>query len=1057
MGWLAGSIVAGLSLLALPAMADDKVHFGPAASWVKPVSIPAASPRDGGSDQILLLDAQTSFSATGSSYYYETAYKILNAQGLQDLGVLSWTWDPLLQTLTYNKAELVRDGKVIDLLNDGQPFQVVQREQNMADATLDGRKTGFKEIHGLRIGDIVHYAVTVEDRPAVPGMLAESWNYLTHSGVASRVYFRVAWPKDMKLRWKATEGFGEVASHEEGGIMELVSDRTDVETPRAPEGAPGRFHTLGELEVTEFKDWRDVSRLFAPLYVNAAKLSADSPIHAVVDKIRRENPTQQGQVAAALQVVEQEVRYLALAQGAAGFVPAVADDTWSRRFGDCKGKTTLLLALLTELGVKAVPALASTTNGDALPTRLPRADAFDHVILRAEVGGKVVWLDGTRTGDRALATLPAPGLKWVLPLTATGSGLEQIEVPAPAQPTYEVTVTVDDSAGLVANPAMTTEILARGDAGLALEQGYANRSRAEIERAAREASAKQDDFKFESIDYGYDPAVAAMRVVIKGTTKGQWDVTTGGIRQADVGGQVDSIFKARSPGPSSDAPFSLNFPSFVVATFKVRLPQGGKGFEMIGSDVDRTVANTNFKRVSKIVDGVAVVTVTQRTLGPEATYRDAIASTEIFKSLPTAQNVVLRAPITLAVNTTSPKAVTKSAPAPGAATPEESAAILTRQADEKVRAKDQAAALALLDQAEKLYPKSELALNARIEIYLTQKQYDDALRVARKGAELFPDKEFWQFRPMMVLRAAGRWDDWLKAADLVIKNHKDWDDGYLLRAEALMHLGRIEEMLAAADARLIVLQPRQSTRLELNFLAAEIERQPADARNKINQDLTTKTESATAIMLRGLLAGEDMKATIELFDGLIKQQPEMAAALSYRGLAYAKQKDWTHALADYDRLARFLPDNGAVFTTRASLYEKLGRLDDALLDLDEAVKLAPTNATALNSRCWFRATHNLELDHALADCDEALRHSLNNPAYLDSRGLVNLRLKRYDQSITDYDAALAARPNQPASLFGRALARKAKGEAADAETDFAAAVKAGPGVVDQFAEYGLNR
>jgi tetratricopeptide (TPR) repeat protein len=927
----------------------------------------------------------------------------------------------------------------------------------MAEATLDGRKTAFKEIHGLRIGDIIHYAITVEDHHAVPGMLAESWGYLNHSGVASRVYFRVAWPKDMKLRWKATEGFGEVASHEEGGIMELVSDRTNVETPRAPEGAPGRFNTLGELEVTEFKDWREVSRLFAPLYVTAAKLSPDSPIHAIVDRIRRENPTPEAQVAAALQVVEQDVRYLALAQGAAGFVPAVADDTWSRRFGDCKGKTTLLLALLTELGVKAVPALASTTNGDALPIRLPRADAFDHVILRAEVGGKVVWLDGTRTGDRALATLPAPGLKWVLPLTATGSGLEKIETPSPAQPTYEVTVTVDDSAGLVSNPTMTTEILARGDAGLALEQGYANRSRAEIERGAREASAKSDAFKFETIDYGYDTALGAMRVVIKGTTKGKWEVTTGGIRQTDVGGQIEPIFKARAPGPSSDAPFSLSFPSFVVATFKVRLPQGGKGFELIGSDVDRTVAGTAFKRVSKIADGMAVVTVTQRTLGPEVSYRDAMASNEIFKSLPTAQNVILRAPVTLAANTTSPKAVTKSAPAPGAATPEESAAILTRQADEKVKAKDHAAALALLDQAEKLDPKSGLALNERIEIYLTQKQYDDALRVARKGAEFFPGNEFWQFRPMMVLRAAGRWDDWLKAAELVIKNHKDWDDGYLLRAEALMHLGRVEEMLAVEDDRLAALQPRQSNRLELNFLAAEIERQTADARTKIDQDLAKKPESATAVMLRGLLVGKDPKASIEAFDGLIKQQPEMAAALSYRGLAYARQKDWTHALADYDRLVRFLPENGEVFMTRAGLYQKLGRLDDALLDLNEAVKLAPTNATALNDRCWFRATHNLDLDQALADCDEALRYSLNNPAYLDSRGLVNFRLKRYDQSITDYDAALAARPNQPDSLFGRGLARKAKGDAAEAESDFAAAVKGAPNVVEQFADYGLNR
>ena len=90
-------------------MADDKVHTGPAPAWVKVLPLPAATVVDGGSQQILLIDNQTSFKPGGSEYYYETAYKVLNAQGLQDLGELAWTWDPLLETVTYHKAEVIRD------------------------------------------------------------------------------------------------------------------------------------------------------------------------------------------------------------------------------------------------------------------------------------------------------------------------------------------------------------------------------------------------------------------------------------------------------------------------------------------------------------------------------------------------------------------------------------------------------------------------------------------------------------------------------------------------------------------------------------------------------------------------------------------------------------------------------------------------------------------------------------------------------------------------------------------------------------------------------------
>ena len=50
---------------------------------------------------------------------------------------------------------------------------------------------------------------------------------------------------------------------------------------------------------------------------------------------------------------------------------AGADLTWERRFGDCKGKTVLLLALLHELNIQAQPSLISTQSGDGMDARLP--------------------------------------------------------------------------------------------------------------------------------------------------------------------------------------------------------------------------------------------------------------------------------------------------------------------------------------------------------------------------------------------------------------------------------------------------------------------------------------------------------------------------------------------------------------------------------------------------------------------------------------------------------------------------------------------------------------
>ena len=78
-----------------------------------------------------------------------------------------------------------------------------------------------------------------------------------------------------------------------------------------------------------------------------------------------------------------------------------ADETWTRRFGDCKGKTVLLIALLNELGIEAEPVLVSTVLGDGLDQRLPLLNNFDHVIVRAHVGTQWYWLSRTRLRSTA--------------------------------------------------------------------------------------------------------------------------------------------------------------------------------------------------------------------------------------------------------------------------------------------------------------------------------------------------------------------------------------------------------------------------------------------------------------------------------------------------------------------------------------------------------------------------------------------------------------------------------------------------------------------------------
>jgi tetratricopeptide (TPR) repeat protein len=138
-----------------------------------------------------------------------------------------------------------------------------------------------------------------------------------------------------------------------------------------------------------------------------------------------------------------------------------------------------------------------------------------------------------------------------------------------------------------------------------------------------------------------------------------------------------------------------------------------------------------------------------------------------------------------------------------------------------------------------------------------------------------------------------------------------------------------------------------------------------------------------------------------------------------------------------------------------------GQLDDqkaAIVELDGWIAVHPMDdrtASALNGRCWARARLGQDLDKALTDCNAALKLDPGRPSYLDSRGLVRLRMGDLDGAINDYDAALKLSPNMAWSLYGRGLAELRRGAKDRGQADLAAAAKADPQIAEEAAKNGL--
>ena len=143
-----------------------------------------------------------------------------------------------------------------------------------------------------------------------------------------------------------------------------------------------------------------------------------------------------------------------------------------------------------------------------------------------------------------------------------------------------------------------------------------------------------------------------------------------------------------------------------------------------------------------------------------------------------------------------------------------------------------------------------------------------------------------------------------------------------------------------------------------------------------------------------------------------------------------------------------------IYYTRGLMQRRLGQNDAALKDYNQSLKLA-ASSDVYNSRCYLFAITS-RLQEALKDCNEALRLNPRNQYAYDSRGFAYLKLGMVDAAIADYDAALGIEPGRPYSMAGRGFARRRKGDSAGGEADLGAARAEVPGIVEEFARYGVK-
>ncbi|MDP9415355.1 MAG: tetratricopeptide repeat protein [Pseudomonadota bacterium] len=993
------------ALCAAPAAASKQPIKAPAPAWVERIAIPTPSrDRQGAPIQPLLTTIQTLHGAEGTEYYVETASLVDRPEGLQLLGNVVIPWNPDRGDLLVHKVEIIRNGKAEDVLAKGQDFTVLRRENGLEAAMLDGILTAVLQPEGLSVGDVVHVAFTIRQKPDAMGLREEHLVALFPGMKIRRSYLREIWPAAKQLRWQGRGMLAKPQVRKTALGSELIIDLQDAEAPKAPEGAPPRFGLQTALEVSGYKDWSELSALLAPAYAKAATISAEAPLQQEIRKIAAATPDPRARALAALRLVQDNIRYLALAMGDGGLVPASADQTWARKYGECKGKTATLIALLKGLGIEAEPVLVHSSLGDALPERLPQASAFDHVIVRATVGGQSYFLDGTGLGDRQLAPLVSTGFGWGLPLRSAGARLERLPLAPPALPLTETRMTYDASAGFLVEVPMKGEMILRGEAAKPLLVGLAQLGREDfLKRASEFIDMPEGDYTW---DVSSDEANGAFTVTWSGKQKMDWSGVGKSLAYRfdndTISWEPDFIRDSRD---SHDAPFQLTFPVYLASTETVILPQGGKGFELSGKSLDRIVAGTHLTRTLTLENGRATARSAYRRLQPELSAAEARASLAVLKEI---NNDIasVRAPGGYQMSDAEKKAMLAVEP--------KTTEAHNARGTQFMRTGDLEKAVAEFDKAASMSPNWAVPVANRAIVHIYQREWPQAEELLRKARAL--DENEWSVHQGEGLLHLGR----DRPAEAVKAFSRSLELGpgnvytLLKRARAFTQLAQFDQALADVQAAL--------------------DRQPED----------TEALGAKAQLLAR--AGRETEA-LAAADKLVTLEPG-PSTLAYRAnllkrFAKADQaaRDYSAALAQAAKLSAAAPDEQKMMfmQLRLSLLADSGQAALAIKEAGEAIKRHPKDVVLLNNRCWTRATHNVELEQALSDCDQALKLAPDRPDVMDSRAFVLLRMGRFKEAVASFDKALALAPTMAASLYGRGIAKLRDGNREEGEKDLAAA------------------
>ncbi len=372
-----------------------------------------------------------------------------------------FAYSPMLQRATVLEARLVRrDGSTLIAGRSEQPLLPDPELRMWYDTRLI-----TLTFPRLEEGDLIEIRYRIADRGTANPIGAGYFGEIEFLGqtvpvLAARLVIDTAPSLPIRHELLHLPAEPRVTTEPRGDRTLTVIDLPPLPAYLSLPGAPPVVTRVPYAVLGSAADWNALGRMYAALIEKQAVPDAD--VKAAVAEAIAGAKTRRDRVDAIYAWVIENTRYVALEFGIHALKPYDVPSVFRRRFGDCKDKATLMVAMLREAGIPANVVAIRTADLGIPDTTVPTFAHFNHAIVY--VPEFDLYLDGTvlHHGPTETPRLDLGALAMIVD-PSNGGGGRLVTTPKPqltsAETAYTQTVTLDETGAAT----VRAEVSARGE------------------------------------------------------------------------------------------------------------------------------------------------------------------------------------------------------------------------------------------------------------------------------------------------------------------------------------------------------------------------------------------------------------------------------------------------------------------------------------------------------------------------------------------------------------------------------------------------------------------